>query len=79
MPGRYTPVCLTVSAQSLYDLLLWLAIALIELLHATGSVNQLLLARKKTMAGRADFNPDLFFCGARLKSVAAGAGYRRWG
>jgi hypothetical protein len=79
MRGRYAPVRLTVYAQGLTELLLSLAIALIELVHATGSVNQLLLAGKKTVAGGADFNPDLFFCGARLESIAAGAGYHCWG
>ena len=79
MRGRYAPVCLIVFAQGPPELLLSLAIALIELLHAAGSVNQLLLAGKKAMAGGADFNPDLFFCGARLESIAAGAGYHCWG
>ena len=79
MPRRYSPVRGLVHALGLPELLLGLAIALIELLHAAGSVNQLLLAGKKAMAGGADFNPDLFFCGARLESITAGTGYRRWG
>ena len=75
MPKRGAPACSAVFAHD--RCLLLRTVALIKLLNAAGSVNQLLLAGKKAMAGGADFNPDLFYGGARLKSIAAGAGHRR--
>ncbi len=52
-----------------------LAITFVESIHASGRVNQLLLAGEKRVASRADFNVQVAFFGrTRLKSFAAGAG-----
>src|SRR5437588_13044306 len=54
-----------------------LTITPIETIHASRGVNQLLLARKKRMASRADLNVQITFARrARLKSLAASAGHR---
>src|SRR6266404_3067215 len=54
-----------------------LAITPIETIHASRRVNQLLLARKKRMASRANLNVQITFARrARLKSLAASAGHR---
>jgi hypothetical protein len=51
-----------------------LAVALIETIHASRRVNQLLLAREKRMASRADFDVQVALLGgASLKRFAAGA------
>ena len=53
------------------------AVALIEAIDASRSINQLLLAGEKWMTSRADFNVQIAFFGrARLKGFAAGAGNR---
>lgn len=53
-----------------------LTITPIEAIHAAGRVNQLLLAGKKRMAGRADFNVEIAFARrTRLKRLATGAGH----
>ncbi len=48
-----------------------LAVALLEPLDATGSVDKLLLAGKKRVACRTDLCIDLRFCRTGLKGVAA--------
>jgi hypothetical protein len=53
---------------------LFLAVAFVEAVNAPGSVNQLLLAREKRVALRADFDVQVFLARrARGKTVAAGA------
>src|SRR6266571_77546 len=54
-----------------------LAITPIETIHASRRVNQLLLARKKRMASRANLNVQITFARrARLKGLATSAGHR---
>ena len=51
------------------------AVTLVEAIHASGGVNQLLLAGKERVAGRTDFHVQVALFGrARLKRLAAGAG-----
>src|SRR6266852_7241143 len=53
-----------------------LAIAPIESIDAAGGVDQLLLARKERMAGRADFHVQFAFTSrTRLESLATGTGH----
>ena len=53
-----------------------LTITPVEAIHAAGSIDQLLLARKKRMAGGTDFNMEIAFTGrACLERLAAGAGH----
>jgi hypothetical protein len=53
-----------------------LTITPIEAVYAAGSINQLLLARKKRMAGRANLDAEIAFARrTRLKSLATGAGH----
>src|SRR5258708_35942683 len=54
-----------------------LAITPIETIHASCSINQLLLARKKGMASRTNLNVQIPFARrARLKSLATSARHR---
>lgn len=51
--------------------MLKLVVASFKSLNTTGSINKLLFAGKKRMAGRADFSTDLFQGGTGLECVAA--------
>jgi hypothetical protein len=52
------------------------AVALVKSIHATGGVDQLLLAGEKRMASRTDFHVQIALLGrTRLEGLAAGAGY----
>ena len=52
-----------------------LTITPVKAIDAAGRINQLLLARKKRMAGRANLNMEIALARrTRLKSLAAGAG-----
>jgi len=54
-----------------------LAVTPVEAIYAAGRVDQLLLAGKERMAGRANFNVQIAFARrARFESLATGAGYR---
>jgi hypothetical protein len=69
------PTCLR-SSGSVFRWSLF-AVALIEAIDASRSIDQLLLAGEKRMTSRADFNVQIAFFGrARLKGFAAGAGNR---
>ena len=53
-----------------------LSITSVEAIHSAGSIDQLLLAGKKRMAGGTDFNMEIAFPRrARLERLAAGAGH----
>src|SRR5437762_14355015 len=75
MPAKTTTVCRSSpSGCSVFHRSLF-AVTLIEAIHASRSVNQLLFAGEKGMASGADFNMQVaLFSGARGKSLAAGAG-----
>jgi len=46
-----------------------------ELVNSSACINQLLLAGKKRVTFRANFNVDIFPCRTGLYNLAAGAGY----
>jgi len=53
----------------------FLAIALVEAVHASGGIDQLLLAGKKRVASRTNFDVQVtFFSGASFECLAARAG-----
>ena len=53
-------------------------VALLEAIHASARVHQLLLASEERMALGANFNADVLLCGTRVNHIAACAGNGRF-
>ena len=51
------------------------SVSLLELVHASARIDELLLACEERMAVAADFNLDILLCGTCLYNIAAGTLY----